>query len=81
VLRRIFGLDRGEVIGELDNLYTSHYIVRMQMSMGIRWAGHVAEMRENRNACRILAGKPEGRRPQRKPRSRRWIILKWGGMD
>jgi hypothetical protein len=51
------------------------------MSRAIRWAGHVAEMRENRNVCKISAGKPEGRRPPRKPRSRRWIILKLGGMD
>jgi hypothetical protein len=39
-----------------------------------------------RNACRILVGKPEGRRPLGRPRHRGWIILKWilerwGGMD
>jgi hypothetical protein len=28
----------------------------------MRWAGHVARM-ETRNACRILVGKPEGKRP------------------
>jgi hypothetical protein len=27
---------------------------------------------EKRNACRILVGKPEGKRPMRKPRHR-WI--------
>jgi hypothetical protein len=45
-------------------------------------------MGEKRNACRILVGKPEGKRPLRKPR-RRWDDnirmdlrkLGWGGMD
>jgi hypothetical protein len=45
-------------------------------------------MGEKRNACRILAGKPEGERPLGRPR-RRWagnikIELReigWGGMD
>jgi hypothetical protein len=48
---------------------------------------HVARLREKRNACRILVGKPEGKRPLGRPR-RRWmentkIDLKlrgWGGM-
>jgi hypothetical protein len=42
---------------------------------------------DNRNACRILVGKPEGKRPLRRPR-RRWVDnIKmdlrervWGGM-
>jgi hypothetical protein len=29
-------------------------------------------MREKRNACRILVGKPEGKRPLGRPR-RRWV--------
>jgi hypothetical protein len=35
-----------------------------------RWEGHVARM-EKRNAYRISMGKPEGKRPLRRPR-RRW---------
>jgi hypothetical protein len=50
VLRRIFGLKRGEVMGgwrklhnkELHNLYSSPNISRMIKSWGLRWAGHVA---------------------------------------
>jgi len=38
----------------------------------MRWAGHMARMGEERGAYRILVGKPEGRRPLRRPR-RRWV--------
>jgi transcription termination factor 2 len=54
----------------------------------MRWAGHVARVGENRNAYRILMGKPEGKRPLGRPR-RMWrdnirMDLRetgWGGMD
>jgi hypothetical protein len=29
----------------------------------MRWAGHVARMGEERKVYKILAGKPEGKRP------------------
>jgi hypothetical protein len=35
------------------------------------WAGHIARIGEGRNVYRILVGKPEGKRPQGRPR-RRW---------
>jgi hypothetical protein len=38
----------------------------------MRWAGHVARMGEKRNVNRLLVGKPEGKRPLGRPRSR-WI--------
>ena len=38
----------------------------------MRWAGHVARMDEERGACRVLVGKPEGKRPVGRPR-RRWV--------
>ena len=37
----------------------------------MRWAGHVASMKEGRSAFKILAGKPIGKRPLRRHR-RRW---------
>jgi hypothetical protein len=36
-----------------------------------RWAGHVAYIGGNRNAYRVLMGKPEGKRQLGRPR-RRW---------
>jgi hypothetical protein len=42
----------------------------MMKSRKMRWAGHVARMGENRNAYRILVGKPEGKRPLGRPRRR-----------
>jgi hypothetical protein len=47
------------------------YIVRVIKSRRIKWAGHVARMREERGVYRILVGKPEGKRPLGRPR-RRW---------
>ena len=66
VLRRIFGPKGDERTGkwrelhneELNNLYSSHTIVRVMRRM--RWAGHVAYMRENRGLYSVLVGKPEG---------------------
>jgi hypothetical protein len=80
VLRRLFGPKRGEVTGdwrklhneELHKLYSSLNIIRMIKSRRLRWAGHVARMREKRNPYRILVGKPEGKRPLGRPRCR-WV--------
>jgi len=38
----------------------------------MRWAGHVARMDEESGVCRVLVGKPEGKRPLGRPR-RRWV--------
>jgi hypothetical protein len=57
--------------------------VRVIKSRSIRWAGHVAPIGEGRGVYRVLAGKPERKRPPRRPR-RRWednikIDLQEGG--
>jgi hypothetical protein len=44
----------------------------MMESRRMRWAGHLARMGEKRNAYRILVGKPEGKRPLRRPRNK-WV--------
>ena len=41
-------------------------------SRRMRWAGHVARMGEEREAYRVLMGKPERKRPLGRPR-RRWV--------
>ena len=56
---------------ELSDLYSLPNIVRVVKSRRMRWAGHVARMGEGRRVHRVLVGKPEGRRPLRRPR-RRW---------
>jgi hypothetical protein len=51
-------------------LYSSPNLFRMIKSRRMRWAGHAARMGETRNACNILVGKPEGKRPLGRPRRR-----------
>jgi hypothetical protein len=73
---------------ELHDLYFSPSIIRIIKSRRIRWAGHVAQMGEKRNAYRLLVGKPEGKRPLGRPR-RRWVDnikmdsgeVGWGDVD
>ena len=80
VLRGIFEPRRDEVTREwrrlhneeLNELYSSTIIVRVIKSRRLRWAGHVARMGEEKGVYRVLVGKPEGRRPLRRPR-RRWV--------
>jgi hypothetical protein len=55
---------------ELNNLYSSPSIVRVVKSRRMRWAGRVARIREKRGVHRVLEGKPEGKRPLRRPRRR-----------
>jgi len=38
---------------------------------GMRWAGHVARMGEERGVYRVLVGKPEGKTPLGRRRHRR----------
>jgi hypothetical protein len=72
----------------LHNLYSSPSIIRVIKSRKVRWAGHVAIMGAKRNACRILVGKEEGKRPLGRPRRRLADSIKldlrergWVGMD
>jgi hypothetical protein len=48
---------------ELHDLYSSPSIIRIIKARRMRWAWHVAQMGEKRNAYRLLVGKPERRRP------------------
>jgi hypothetical protein len=59
-------------IEELHNLYSSPNIIRMIKSRRMKWSGHVSRMGEKRNAYRIWVGKPERKRPLRRP-GHRWV--------
>jgi hypothetical protein len=75
------GSRRDEITGEWrklhneepNDLYSSPNITRTRVikSRRMRWAGHVARIRERRGVYRVLVGKPERKRPLGRPR-RRW---------
>jgi hypothetical protein len=96
VLRRVFGPNRVEMVGgwkvfcveELHNMYASPSIIRVIKSRRMRWGGHITCTREMRNTYNILVGKPERKRPFKRPRHRLEdnIIMdlreiRWGGLD
>jgi hypothetical protein len=95
VLRRIFGPKRDEVTGEwrrLDNkelyaVYSSPDIIRMIKLRRLRWAGHVAHVRERRGAYIILVGDMREGDHLEDPGLEGRIMLKWifesldGGKD
>jgi hypothetical protein len=72
---RIFGPKRDEVTGEwrkrlneeLNDLYSSPNFVRVIKSRRMRWTGQVARMGEDSGVCRVVVGKPEGKRPLGRP--------------
>jgi hypothetical protein len=91
VLRRIFGPKRDEVTGEwrkmhnkeLHDLYSSPSIIRVIKSRRMRFAGNVARFGGKRSACKILVGKPEGKRTLGRPRdvwvdNTKWILREIG---
>jgi hypothetical protein len=67
VLRRIFGPMRDDLKREwrklhneeLNDLYSSPNIFRVIKSKRMRWAGHVARLRERRGLYRVLVVKNE----------------------
>jgi hypothetical protein len=62
--------------------------IRIMKTRRMRLAGNVTRMGENTNVCRLLVGKPEGRRPLGRLR-RRWldnimldlVEVGWGDVD
>jgi hypothetical protein len=79
VLRRIFGPKRDEVTGEwrklhneeLHNFYSFPNIIRQIKSRRMRSAGHAARMGQDTKLYKIWVGRPERKRPPRRPR-RKW---------
>jgi hypothetical protein len=91
MLRGIFGPKRDEVTGEWrrlrnEELYDLYSLpnIRVIKSRRMRWAGHVARMRDRRGAYRALAGRTEGKRPRGRTKRRwmdniKWLFKKWNG--
>jgi hypothetical protein len=79
VLRRIFGPKREDIRREQRKLYNDEFndqysspsIVWVIKYRRMRWAAHVARLRERRGVYRLLVGKTAGKRPLGRPR-RRW---------
>jgi hypothetical protein len=75
VLRRIFRPKTDEVIKgcrklrnqEHHSLYSSPNVIRV-IQLRKRWVANVACMGAKRKAYRVLVGKPEGKKPLRRPR-------------
>jgi hypothetical protein len=78
VLRRLFGPKRDEVTGEwrrlhnkkLCALHSSPNIIRVIKPRILRGDRHVERMGRSNCAYSAFVGKPEGRRPLERPRSR-----------
>jgi hypothetical protein len=99
VLRRVFGPKREEMTGgwrrlhneELRKLYASPNIIRVIKSRRMKWVDHVVthDREGERNAYKILVGKPEGERPCERLKRRsednirmdlrqiRWEVVDW----
>jgi hypothetical protein len=52
---------------ELNDLYSSPNIIWVIKSRRMRWARHVARMGDRRSAQRVLVGRPEAKKPLRRP--------------
>jgi hypothetical protein len=76
VLGRIFGPKSDEVAGEwrmlyseeLHNLCSSPDIIRQIKSRRMKWAGHVVCIGEERKVCKVVVGKPKGKRSLERPK-------------
>jgi hypothetical protein len=84
VLRRMYEPKRNESTRrwrrlhneELQSLYFSADIIRVNKLRKMRWAGYTAYMGEMRNASKIFIGKPEGKRSLERSRCRTENITK-----
>jgi hypothetical protein len=56
------------IFHEYGNRAYCRQIIRMLNSRRMKLAEYIARMGEKRNACKVLMGKPEGKRPLGRPR-------------
>jgi hypothetical protein len=54
----------------LNELYIAPNVIRVIKSRRVRWAGHVARLGERIGSYRVMAGKPEEKRPLGRTRHR-----------
>jgi hypothetical protein len=54
--------------------FTDSYIIRVIKSRRMRWAGHVARVREGRGVYRVLVWRPQGKRPPLGRPRLRWDV-------
>jgi hypothetical protein len=59
VLRKVFGTKRDKVAGELRGPYSKE-LYTLYPSRSMRWAWHVAHMRDKTGAYRVLVERPDG---------------------
>jgi hypothetical protein len=52
---------------KLHNMYSSACIIIIIKLWRMRWAGACSTNGEKRNTCRLLVGKPKGKRPLGRP--------------
>ena len=62
---------------ELNDLCSSPNVFRVIKSRRMRWAGHVARMRERRGVYMVWVGNPERKRPLGDTGADGRIILRW----
>jgi hypothetical protein len=72
VLRRIFGPKRNEVTESGENCITRRFVISRSSPSIIRIIKTSSTNGEKRNACGLLVGKPEGRKPLGR-RRRSWM--------
>jgi hypothetical protein len=60
------------------DLYSWPSIITIMKARRMRWAGHVARMREKRNAYRLFVGNPKGKRPLGTPKRRCAVLVRMG---
>jgi hypothetical protein len=78
LLRNIFGPWRDEVTEgwrklhneELHNVFSPPSVITMVKSRSIKLEGNISRTRGGKKACRLLVGKPKGRRPLVRQRCR-----------
>jgi hypothetical protein len=64
---------------ELRNLFLSANIIKETKPSKMRWAGHVANMAEEKRVYKEWVGKPEGKRPLGRTRHRwQYVITEIG---